>query len=152
MVRLWLSATREALAIASHPRVRIVRYEDLVGAPEATVRGLCTDLNLTYDAAMLEVPHWGSSTVQHRASSGLSAAALDKWREILDGAEIDYCSRKTRIEREHFGYPEAETPVPRLTERALFLARFPVHLVGMVVANPVRAAVQLKAMFARTRA
>ena len=152
MVRLWLSATREAISIGNHPRVRIVRYEDLVGAPEATVGGLCATLGLAYEAGMLDVPHWGSSTVQHRASSGLSAASLDKWREILDGAEIDYCSRKTAAERAHFGYPESGTAGGRWSERALFLARLPVHLAGTVLANPRRAAVQLKAMYARVRA
>ena len=151
MVRLWLSATREAMAIGGHPRVRIVRYEDLVGSPEATVRGLCAALGLTYEAGMLNVPHWGSSTVQHRASSGLSAAALDKWREILDGAEIDYCGRKTAAERAHFGYPDSGTPGGRWYEQALFLARLPLHLAGTVLANPGRVAVQLKAMFARSR-
>jgi hypothetical protein len=152
MVRLWLSATREALSIAGNPRVRLVRYEDLVGQPEATIRSLCADLGLSYEPGMLNVPHWGSSTVQHRASAGLSAAALDKWREILDGAEIDYCSRKTLAERQRFGYPEAGTAGARPTERALFLARLPLHLAGTALSNPGRATVQLKAMFARTLA
>ena len=151
MVRLWLSATGEALSLEGHPRFSLIRYEDLVGTPEATVGALCDTLGLAFEPGMLNVPHWGSSTVQHKASSGLSSAALGKWREILDDAEIGYCDRKTAAERARFGYPDAETGAGSLSERAIFAARLPLHLAGTVLTSPQRAAVQLKAMFARAR-
>lgn len=149
MVRLWRSATREALKLEGHPRVTIVRYEDLVQDGEATVRALCERVGLPFERAMLDVPHWGSSTVRHSSAAGPSAAALEKWREILDGKEVAYCDAATVEERRRFGYPDAVRAV-RVTERLLFAARLPLHLVGTVLANPRRAAVQLKALSART--
>ncbi len=149
MVRLWLAATREALALSAHPRVRIVRYEDLVLESARTVESLCHDLGLSFQPGMLNVPHWGSSTVTHTSAAGPSMASLDKWREILDGAEIAYCGSHTRRERERFAYPDVPSK-PTLAERLHFLGRLPVHLAGTALANPRRAIVQIKAMFARS--
>ncbi|HEX5789375.1 MAG TPA: sulfotransferase [Woeseiaceae bacterium] len=148
MVRLWRSATREILRLEGYPRVSIVRYEDLVLDAEATVRGLCDEIGLPFEREMLNVPHWGSSTVRHTSAAGPSAAALDKWREILDGQEVAYCDAATVAERRRFAYPDA-APAVRLKDRVLFGARLPLHVVGTVLANPKRAAVQIKALFAR---
>jgi hypothetical protein len=150
MVRLWLAANREALALAEHPRFSIVRYEDLVQSAPATVSELCSRIGLDYRPAMLDIPHWGSSTTQHTSASGLSAAALGKWQKILDPAEIRYCTDKTRAERLRFDYPDVPI-VPGIADRFRFLARLPVHVAGTMLANPRRAAVQLKALFARGR-
>jgi hypothetical protein len=149
MVRLWLAATREAVALLGHPRFSIVRYEDLVQEPRQTVETLCRELGLPFQPAMLDVPHWGSSTVRHTSAAGPSKASLEKWREILDGAEIAWCGLRTRAERERFGYPEA-VAAPRLLERLNFVARIPLHVAGTVLANPRRAVVQLKAMYSRS--
>ncbi len=149
MVRLWLAATREALALSGHPRFRIVRYEDLVLESSRTVESLCRDLGLSFQQSMLNVPHWGSSTVTHTSKAGPSMASLEKWRDILDGSEIAYCSSRTRKEREHFAYPDVVSE-PSVAERLRFLGRLPVHLAGTALANPRRAIVQVKAMFARS--
>jgi omega-hydroxy-beta-dihydromenaquinone-9 sulfotransferase len=149
MVRLWLAATREAMALDGHPRFSIVRYEDLVLDSRQAVETLCRELGLSFQPAMLDVPHWGSSTVRHTSAAGPSRASLEKWREILDGAEIAWCGSRTRPERERFAYPEA-VAAPRMRDRLYFVGRIPLHVAGTVLANPRRATVQLKAMYSRS--
>lgn len=149
MVRLWGAATHEAMALVGHPRFSIVRYEDLVLDSRHAVETLCNELGLPFQPDMLNVPHWGSSTVRHTSVAGPSKASLEKWREILDGAEIAWCGSRTRAERERFGYPDVAS-APRLVDRLYFVGRIPLHVAGTVLANPRRAVVQLKAMYSRS--
>lgn len=149
MLRLWCSATRQALDLQAHERFRIVRYEDLIAEPEATIKPLCEFLDLDYTDEMLNVPHWGSSTVEHSESAGLSSAALDKWRTVLDGAEIAYCERRTRRERELFAYEDSDdsrSVVPGYFGMAL---RLPIHIGGALLANPGRVLSIGRAVFGR---
>jgi hypothetical protein len=52
----WARAQREALALRARVphRVLSVAYEQLVGEPEATLRGVCAFVGVPYDPAMLE--------------------------------------------------------------------------------------------------
>lgn len=145
MTRLWLSATREAIAMSDVERFRIVRYEDLIDRPESTVRGLCANLEIGFQPLMLDVPHWGSSTVSHSSGGGISSASLEKWRTVLNSTEIAYCDSRTKAERDAFGYDQSQV---RTSPGGIlrFLLRLPIHVVGVLISNPRRMMVQLKAM------
>jgi hypothetical protein len=149
MLRLWCSATREALALQTHERFRIVRYEDLITEPEETIKPLCEFLDLDYSSEMLDVPHWGSSTVEHSESAGLSSAALDKWQTVLDGAEIAYCERRTRQERKTFAYADSDDSRSVLPGYLGMGLRLPIHVAGALLANPGRVLTVIRAMFRR---
>ena len=62
----WEADTRETLRWRGHERVMLVRYEDLVTQPEATLGAVCAFVGLRYEPAMLrfhEDPrHWFGQT------------------------------------------------------------------------------------------
>jgi hypothetical protein len=149
MVRLWVSATREALSMDGHDRFHVVRYEDLIDEPEVTVSSLCERLGIDFRPEMLAIPHWGSSTVSHTATGGVSKKSLEKWRSVLTSTEVAYCDARTKSERARFGYPEAERAKPSISGVMRFLLRLPIHVLGTILADPRRVIVQLRAMLVR---
>jgi len=147
MSRLWRQATRVALQLEDHPRCRLVRFEDLVAEPEATVQSVCDWLGVDFAPAMLEVPQWGSSNIRHGQKQGVSADMAGKWRSVLSEAEVQINERMTRTELARFGYT-AVTERDQLSPGifAWMLLRYPVHIVGAVVTNPRRVWIQLRAL------
>ena len=63
-------------------RYRLLRFEDLVAAPEATLDGLCTFLGLTFEPRMLEQKVTSKGALV--GTAGFDAGAADRWREHLD--------------------------------------------------------------------
>jgi hypothetical protein len=149
MMKLWRSATQQALSLSAHDRFRAVRYEDLIGEPKATLQNLCAELDLEYVEEMTEVPHWGSSTVEHSESAGLSSASIDKWQTVLNAAEIAYCEARSKPEREHFGYAGSDSSQSTLPGYIGMALRLPVHVLGAVLANPGRVLTIVRAIFGR---
>lgn len=153
MIKLWRSATQEAQSLQEQAgykdRFRTVRYEDLIEAPQDTVKDLCTFLNIEFEEKMLDVPHWGSSTVAHSDSAGLSSASIDKWQSVLNAAEIHYCDARTGPERAGFGYEDSQLSKSLLLGYLGMIIRFPIHALGAIIANPGRVVTVLRAIFGR---
>jgi omega-hydroxy-beta-dihydromenaquinone-9 sulfotransferase len=149
VARLWSRASSVALQMAERPRVTLIRFEDLLREPEATVRLLCTRLGLEYDPAMLDVPQVNSS---HQSSAGgarrgLHTDAIDQWRSKLSETETAiterYCGRLMR----RFGYDigksrSATNTAGEIRYRLSYIA----HLGGVLLVNPRRAVVQGRAL------
>jgi hypothetical protein len=106
---------------AGHPRVEVLRYEDLVTAPEPALRGLCTALGEAFDPAMLSersaVPppaatdevasrSWGDWRLRNHADSlaPISRDPLDKWRRDLTPGEAAAVEAVCGVRMAHFGY------------------------------------------------
>lgn len=148
VARLWSQATRAALALVQHPRVTLVRFEDLLQQPEATVRELCGRVGLSYDARMLDVGQINSS---HQSSAGgarrgLHTAAIDTWRQVLSRTETAIAERRCAGLMGRFGYPtSAAVPEGLFGEMGHRLSYF-LHLGGVLLVNPRRAIVQAKAL------
>jgi hypothetical protein len=149
MMKLWRSATQEAQSLQDDDRFQLVRYEDLIGDPQATLQTLCAELDLEFKDEMMNVPHWGSSTVAHTASAGLSSASIDKWQSVLNGAEIAYCEACSRPERESFGYADSNSSKAKVFGYLGMTLRLPIHVLGAVLANPGRVLTILRAIFGR---
>ena len=148
VARLWTRATVAALALADHPRVTILRFEDLVSRPETTLRGLCERLGLEYDERLLDVPQVNSSHLYSTGGRrGLRTDAIDKWREVLSPTEISitesYCGALMR----RFDYAR-ESGAGRIGawRRVGYLLSYLAHLGGVVLVNPTRAYVQGRAL------
>jgi omega-hydroxy-beta-dihydromenaquinone-9 sulfotransferase len=148
VARLWSGATATALALAEHPRVTLVRFEQLLQEPEATVRLLCRRLGLTFDKKMLDVRQINSS---HQSSAGgarrgLHTDAIRQWTHLLTPAEIAITESLCGDLMRRFGYEcvasEGVGPAAGLGFRLSYLA----HLAGVVLVNPRRAAVQAAAL------
>ena len=68
----------------------LLRYEDLVRDPEASVRSVCTFCGLPYDASYLDVPHVNKSETPYNWSSedrGISASRVFYYRDTLSPVE-----------------------------------------------------------------
>lgn len=148
VARLWCQATRAALELAEHPRVTILRYEDLVREPERTVRALCLQLGLDYDPAMLDVDQINSS---HQSSAGgprkgMRADAIDRWRQALMPAETAVTEQICRPLMRRFDYEPVARPKMFWLDRLGFGVSYVMHLGAVLLVNPGRAAVQAKAL------
>ena len=97
----------------------------------------------------MNVPHWGSSTVAHSESAGLSSASIDKWQSVLNGAEIAYCEARSKPERESFGYVDSNSSNSRFFGYLGMTLRLPIHVLGALLANPGRVITILRAIFGR---
>lgn len=146
MMKLWRSATQQAQSLQDDDRFLVVRYEDLIADPQATLAALCTKLDLEFDDEMMSVPHWGSSTVEHNESAGLSSASIDKWQSVLNGAEIAYCEARSKPEREIFGYADSNSSQSTFFGYLGMVLRLPIHILGAVLANPGRVLTILRAI------
>ena len=61
ITKLWAASARRVLELADHPRVELVRFEDLVAAPERVADRIARFVGLELRDEMLAVPRIGSS-------------------------------------------------------------------------------------------
>lgn len=148
VAQLWCRATAAALALAEHPRVTLLRFEDLVTDPEATVRQLCERLELDYHDALLDVPQINSSHRSSRdgARRGLHPDAVDTWRESLDAAEQRIAERRCGELMQRFGYGRSQPRSCSAIAELRYRLSYPGHLFGVALVNPGRARTQLAAL------
>jgi len=119
---MWRSAVRagrEAVAKFGENRVRIIRYEDLVGESENLLKSLSEFLDLEYSPGMLEVAMNNSSYNRVDAGTGISADAVKRWLKKLSPREIAAIQKRCRSEMQQYGY-DLE-PVPAYPLHALKL-------------------------------
>jgi hypothetical protein len=91
----WRRIVREAIGFArSMPDHHLVlRYEDLVAAPEVELRNLCSHLGIAYEASMLDF-HKGFGDYAPRQdhmrklNEPLNATSIGRWRSDLDNATL----------------------------------------------------------------
>jgi omega-hydroxy-beta-dihydromenaquinone-9 sulfotransferase len=148
VARLWSRATSAALAASDHPRVTLVRFEDLLREPEQTVRTLCERLGLDYDPGLLDVGQINSS---HQSSAGgarrgLQAEAIDKWREVLSPAEVAVTERLCGSLMRRFDYGTEAGAGTTLLQDTGYGLSYLAHLAGVALVNPGRAYVQGRAL------
>ena len=130
MWRGVIRAEHEALRRFGGERIRLERFEDLVAAPEPSVRALCAWLELEFEPQMLEIPVVNSS---YAGSSG--PEAVDRWRVKLRPRELAAVERCCGELMEEVGYsresPRISAPayaaawltVPYATARAALANR-----------------------------
>ena len=88
---LWRAAANAAADAQRRfgtDRIRLQRYEDVIEAPENTVREICTWIELEFQPNMLNVPMHNSSFNDFDAAAGLRRDALARWRQTLSPGEI----------------------------------------------------------------
>lgn len=88
MWRAAANASTQALKRHGRDRVHIVRYEDVIGKPEDTVRNAVQWLGLEYTSELLSVPLHNSSTMGFDRQAGISKAPQNRWRKVLSEREI----------------------------------------------------------------
>jgi len=148
IARLWSRATAEAVALEAHPRVTLVRFEDLVLEPESTVRRLCERIGLGYEPRMLDVGQVNSShqTAAGGTRRGLHSDAIDQWRDVLSPAEIDITESMCASWMPRMGYDFHAPRNVSWATRSWYRFSYMGHLAGVLMVNPTRAYVQGRAL------
>ena len=124
---IWATANRNLstfLANIDPARHRLVRYEDLVQAPEATMREVCDLLLMPYDPALItpydgrrERMMGGIGDPNILTHTGIDPTLADTWREVRFPRHLD---RTTRQLAEQFGYELPDNYEAPTWERPLF--------------------------------
>lgn len=144
--KLWLKATNMALEMADHPNVMLIKFEDLVSEPEQQIENICRFLDIEFEHDMLNIPQMGSSHKVNEAKAGISQDVVAKWSDTLDSGEVASCEKLTSSLMDKFGYAK-ETNESRMNAGYMSqLLMYPVHVAGMMLANPRRAWIQLSAL------
>lgn len=133
--KLWSAAAKQALKWKNHHNVFFLKFEDLVDAPEQTVKSICGFLNLPFETGMLDVPHVGSSNKQDEkeAKRGIASSVKAAWKGGgLTSAELYICQQMNNNLMATLGYlPDVIPSKPY------------VQLFGQVLIFPVKMAVAL---------
>jgi hypothetical protein len=109
-IKHWKRSTKQLLvsAAALGERCVIVRYEDLVGAPEPTLRALLDWLGEPWSDRVLahhETPRAaGEAEGFTRADAPVDASRLDAWEQQLGAAGVAKVARRTRALADFLGY------------------------------------------------
>lgn len=90
---LWRHGARELIAAAGEApdRVHVVRFEDVVGQTEGTMRALCERLDIAFHPTLVEPTFNGILTRANSsfrvASTGVLPGVLDTWRDSVSDAD-----------------------------------------------------------------
>lgn len=124
---IWRGAIRAAIAVKSDPRVKFVRFEDMVGDPEPTMRDVCDFVGIEFDEDLLQVSHTRSSVRSDDPSrKGLDSKRSQGWKQGgLSGVERWFCQKVNQREMETVGYEiESIRPNPLLVLWNVFILPF----------------------------
>jgi hypothetical protein len=110
-IRSWVQDTAAGLRWRGHTSYLELRYEDLLDAPEQTLRRLCGFIREDFDPAMLEyykdqgqsrdVTHFIVNTA---ATQPLSKASVERWREDMSPPELETFYRRAGRLLDQLGY------------------------------------------------
>jgi len=132
---LWKSSMRQVelleKLVPSKDRV-IVKYEELVSAPERAVRRICETIEEDFDPLMLEVTSHNSSDA--RQESGIFSSSVDRWQTRLSAEEISIGQNIAKRELSRFGYTKVDVSPNRFRVLGMWLAT-PVALWKALAAN-----------------
>ena len=126
--KVWNSSLLHTAKYIKHPKVKIVKFEDLLSNSELVIKDICKFSNIDFQEKMLKVPVVGSSTENDDKSElAIDNSKVNKWKKGgLSNAEI-YLSQKLSYKMmDEFGY---EKKVVFFSPLALFyLISFPLKL------------------------
>lgn len=144
---MWNRATEAANCMADHHRFMAVRFEDLVARPAAELSRICRFLGIDYREEMLQVPAVGSS---HRMNEGdrrgVVQTIVDPWRSSLTVGELSACEARCGVLMALWGYDRVSRVESNRLGGSWMAATYPLHLAGVLLANPRRAWIHLRAL------
>lgn len=129
--KLWNVAIKEAERFKRDNRVLTIRFEDLIDAPELTVKKVCDFAGIDYRIEMLEVPRVGSSFDRFDPEwRGIDSSKKQRWkRGELNNAEIYICQCLNREKLLRYGYEiESVSPNPLVLAWSFIILPFKIAL------------------------
>lgn len=149
---LWNGAMKSALAAQQRfgkDRVRLQRFEDVVGDPDTKMRELLDWLELPFDEAVLDMPMSNSSYEKFTEGRGVSKQPVDRWKNKLTGSEVAVIQRVSGRLIDQLGYERL--PGASAASAMKHYASFPVAVVRAFRANRARMGNPLKFLWRRVR-
>ena len=115
----------------------VVRYEDILTEPEATMRSVAELLGLPFDPTLLQPTSageaWSGNSSRGESYKGVSAANLHRWKEEVTPLEVHLVTKRFPFVLEEFGY-ETETPA-RSIYRPIRRERLKTYVANRVLAG-----------------
>jgi hypothetical protein len=93
----WISDVQTGLQYLQHPNVHTIRYEDLVGDFDTTVRGICNFLGIAFSE---EIRNWHDHTTVQKNKAlfsniqKITQAPVGKWKEPGFQDRVSQLTRK----------------------------------------------------------
>lgn len=91
-----------------------IRYEDLLASPEATIRQLCSYLDISFEPSMLDYHRTSRYYIGEHHSKlifqSIDSTNRNKWRTTLSPQEIRIFEMLCRHNLRHYGYELSGTP------------------------------------------
>lgn len=136
----WLFSIRVARRnLARYPEnYMIVRFEDLAGNPEETMRRVCAFLGEQYAPAMLTM----EGAPEHRDKGGnssfgkiepgvITTSPIGRFRKVLTGSEVEFIQLWAGPDMLALGYQPEPVRMPAGRRLAFFLAELPLNVARM---------------------
>ena len=104
--KIWTSSLKHTMKYVSNPRVKIVKFEEMLLNSHQTIKDICNFLEIEFQEKMLLVPVIGSSTEQDSSTElTIDKTKINKWKNGgVSDAEI-YLSKKISYKMlKEFGY------------------------------------------------
>jgi hypothetical protein len=104
--RIWNRVMSQIEKFKDHPRVLVVRYENLVADPDRTIREICAHAGITFQQAMNDIPVVGSSGAADTTGlRGIDARKSGQWIQGgLNPTEIALCEKISAAHFAPWGY------------------------------------------------
>tara|TARA_B100001758_G_C18393406_1_gene604369 strand:+ start:337 stop:1347 length:1011 start_codon:yes stop_codon:yes gene_type:complete len=115
--RVWNSSMSWTMKYIHHPRVKIVKFEDLLNNPENIVKDICNFLAIDFKHEMLEVPIIGSSLENDSKSIlMIDNSKINRWKSGgLSDSEIYLSQKFSSTMMDEFGYEKKKFRIPPLS-------------------------------------
>lgn len=119
---LWKSSARKIAALEENDSGSqlLLRYEELVGRPEQTVRKICEFIGEDFEPDMLDIQSSNSSADSR--GKGIFASSVGRWRGSLDEVDVQAAQLLTRKELVRLGYPLERVRASRIQVAGKFLS------------------------------
>lgn len=108
--QLWRASMQAVAPFHDHSRVQTVAFEEALDAPEATVRGVCEFVGLSFERSMLAVRQIGSSNQEDRPDQrGIDPSRSGNWRQGgLSDTDVFLCEKVAAGPMEEHHYESAD--------------------------------------------
>ncbi len=106
----WFFMYRNRRFFNSVNTYSIVKYEELVSDPKATMKLLCTNLDLPFDESLLSPTYlskpWHGNSTKIKKFEGITSSRLNTWQEEIEHVEIALINKYLSHVLREYGYEE----------------------------------------------
>lgn len=132
---LWNASVRAVTPFVDHPRVLVMKFEDILTDSETEVMRVCDFLGVDFYKEMLDIPQGGSSLKKFTANKGIDGSRVEAWRKGgLNPTEIYLCQKITGTLMKQYGYEPESVKVNPLT-LLWYLFSLPLKLLMSFIIN-----------------